>query len=109
MTGRSPSGQSAPVARPDVTRRSRRKSRQTATMNDVAHLARVSPMTVSRVLNRIPSVAPEKRRSVLEAIRILNYSPSDAARHLAGGRAHRIAVPYGNPSGGYMSEFLLGA
>ncbi len=66
-------------------------------------------MTVSRVLNRIPSVAAEKRRSVLEAMRILNYSPSDAARHLAGRRAHRIAVPYGNPSTGYMSEFLLGA
>lgn len=78
-------------------------------MHDVADLAGVSPMTVSRVVNRHPSVTPERRDSVMAAIRKLQYSPSRAARSLARGKAHRIAVPYDNPSNGYMSEFLLGA
>jgi LacI family transcriptional regulator len=77
-------------------------------MHDVANRAGVSPMTVSRVVNRESNVRPETRALVISAIRELNYSPSSAARSLAGAEAHRIAVVYNNPSSGYLSEFLLG-
>jgi LacI family transcriptional regulator len=88
--------------------RLRRRPVQISTLHDVAQLAGVSPMTASRVVNRESTVGPEKRELVLAAIRKLNYSPSRAARSLAGAETHRIAVAYSNPSSGYMSEFLLG-
>lgn len=88
--------------------RLRRRPIQLSTLQDVAQLAGVSPMTASRVVNRESTVGPEKRDLVLAAIRELNYSPSRAARSLTGAETHRIAVVYSNPSSGYMSEFLLG-
>jgi LacI family transcriptional regulator len=77
-------------------------------MQDVADRAGVSPMTVSRVMNREGNVRVQTRDLVKTAIRELNYSPSPAARSLAGSAPHRIGVLYDNPSTGYLSEFLLG-
>ncbi|WP_145649489.1 LacI family DNA-binding transcriptional regulator [Pseudoduganella lurida] len=78
------------------------------TMSDVAQLAGVSPMTVSRVMNGDPNVRPGTRRRVDEAVAALNYVPNQAARRLAGARAIRIGFLYSNPSAGYLSEFLVG-
>jgi LacI family gluconate utilization system Gnt-I transcriptional repressor len=55
------------------------------TMQDVAQLARVSPMTVSRVLNEPDKVAPETRERVRAAITELGYVPD----RLAGGLSSR--------------------
>jgi LacI family transcriptional regulator len=65
-------------------------------------------MTVSRVINHENTVRSETRDLVNTAIQELNYSPSSAARSLAGSGPHRIGVLYHNPSTGYLSEFLLG-
>lgn len=65
-------------------------------------------MTVSRVINRGNNVRAETRDLVNHAIEELNYSPSSAARSLAGSEPHRIGVLYHNPSTGYLSEFLVG-
>ena len=54
-----------------------------ATLDDVARLAGVSPATVSRCLNRPESVNPEKRQRVLGAVNTLGYVPHGAARALA--------------------------
>jgi len=54
-----------------------------ATINDVAHLAGVSIMTVSRVIREQPNVRPETRRRVQEAIKKLDYHPSFSARALS--------------------------
>ncbi|HTP39153.1 MAG TPA: LacI family DNA-binding transcriptional regulator [Steroidobacteraceae bacterium] len=89
--------------------RTRRRSTQGATIRDVAALAGVSPMTVSRVINHEENVRPETRELVDAAIRELNYTPSPAARSLAGSEPFRIGLLYDNPSTGYLSEFLLGA
>jgi LacI family transcriptional regulator len=75
---------------------------------DVADRAGVSPMTVSRVVNRDDAVAPATRTRVEEAIAALGYLPNRAARSLAGGRQCRVALVYGNPSGAYLSELLVG-
>lgn len=77
-------------------------------MQDVADRAGVSPMTVSRVMNRDGNVRARTRNLVKTAVRELNYSPSLAARKLTGSAPHRIGVLYHNPSTGYLSEFLLG-
>src|SRR3984957_13468283 len=92
-----------------ATERQRRKSNQSVTIRDVAAHVGVSPMTVSRVINRESNVKPETREMVYAAIRALNYAPSPAARRLAGSVPCRIGLLYDNPSTGYLSELLLGA
>lgn len=52
------------------------------TVRDVARAAGVSPMTVSRVVNGVPSVQPETAARVERAIRELGYQRNDAARNL---------------------------
>ena len=90
-------------------RRTRRRARAGATIKDVARLAGVSPMTVSRVVNGSEYVSNATRQAVQRAIRELGYSPNIAARNLASERGERVGLLYGNPSSAYLSEFLVGA
>lgn len=85
------------------------KKNQTTTIKDVAELARVSQMTVSRVLNDQGAVKDTTRKRVLAAMRELKYRPNVMARNLAGRTGLFIGLIYRNPSYGYLSEFLLGA
>ncbi|GAB3988516.1 LacI family DNA-binding transcriptional regulator [Actinoallomurus acanthiterrae] len=64
----------------------------TVVMADVAKLAGVSPMTVSRVLNSPARVRRETRLRVLDAVRELGYRPNSAARVLATGRSGVLGV-----------------
>ncbi len=89
--------------------RASRRQRGAPTINDVARHAGVSPMTVSRVINGEQVVRPATREKVEAAIAELNYSPSAAARSLAGGEELRIGLLYSNPSSSYLSEFLVGS
>jgi LacI family transcriptional regulator len=54
-------------------------ARRAPTIGDVATLARVSMKTVSRVINRQPTVSPEIVARVEDAIRLLDYHPNVAA------------------------------
>ena len=67
-----------------------------ARMRDVAKLAKVSTMTVSRVLSGAVPVAEETSNRVFRAIELLNYQPNQLARALRGSRSHMIGVlmPY---------------
>ncbi|TFW30516.1 LacI family DNA-binding transcriptional regulator [Massilia horti] len=78
------------------------------TMADVAKLAGVSAMTVSRVMNGKGLVRESTRQKVAEAIAALNYTPNQEARNLAGSKPIRIGFLYSNPSAAYLSEFLVG-
>lgn len=51
-------------------------------MKDVARHAGVSLSTVSYVINDSGPVAESRRARVLDALRVLNYEPNEAARHL---------------------------
>jgi len=51
-------------------------------MKDVAERAGVSLSTVSYVVNKSGPVADDRRARVLDAIRILNYTPNESARSL---------------------------
>ena len=65
---------------------------QKPNIRQVASLAGVSHMTVSRVINDHPSIAPATRERVLTVMRELNYQPNSAARALATRRTNRIGV-----------------
>ena len=86
-----------------------RRSRGTVTIEDVARLAGVSAMTVSRVINRGDNVRERTRKKVLDAVEHLRYSPNTAARNLAAGEATHVGLLYSNPSAAYLSQFLVGA
>lgn len=79
------------------------------TLSEVAKHAGVSPMTVSRVINREGNVREKTKDRVLESIADLNYIPNISARALAGNRTHMIGLLYGNPSAFYLSEIMVGA
>ncbi|KQQ45118.1 LacI family transcriptional regulator [Duganella sp. Leaf126] len=82
--------------------------RSQPTMHDVARLAGVSPMTVSRVMNGKDTVHARTRKKVADAAAALNYMPNQEARKLAGARPIRIGFLYSNPSAGYLSALLVG-
>ena len=62
------------------------------TISDVARAAGVSIKTVSRVLNKERYVREGTRAKVEAAMSALSFSPSQAARALAGHRSHQIAL-----------------
>lgn len=78
-----------------------------ATIKDVARLAGVSFKTVSRVINREPSVGEERQRRVWAAIEELNYQPNLSARQLRGTPGF-IAFIYDNPNSHYVIEMQHG-
>ena len=61
-------------------------------MRDVAELAGVATMTVSRVLNESAPVTEQVRERVLEAIKRLNYKPNPVARSLRKARSNSIGI-----------------
>jgi DNA-binding LacI/PurR family transcriptional regulator len=68
------------------------RRRAAPVMADVAVVAGVSHMTVSRVLNDPESVKPTTRARVQAAMSSLGYRPNTLARALATGRTRRIGV-----------------
>jgi LacI family transcriptional regulator len=72
------------------------------TIKDVSRTAGVSIKTVSRVLNKERYVRADTRAKVEAAVSALNFSPSLAARSLAGKRSHQIALIYDNHSPYYI-------
>lgn len=61
-------------------------------MKDVAQHAGVSISTVSYVLNDSGPVAPERRARVLDAVRVLDYTPNESARNLKGRAAATVGL-----------------
>lgn len=64
--------------------------RQAVTIRHVAAEAGVSLQTVSRVINNEPNVRPVMRERVSAAVARLGYTPSLAARRLAGSRSYLL-------------------
>jgi LacI family transcriptional regulator len=62
------------------------------TVADVAKLAGVGAITVSRVVNDTSYVSVDKKKRIREAIRKLGYRPNQAARVLKGNRAKMIGL-----------------
>jgi LacI family transcriptional regulator len=79
-----------------------------ATIKDVSKLAGVSIKTVSRVLNKEKYVREATRTKVEAAMVTLKFSPSLAARSLAGRRSFQIALIYDNHSPFYIHQIQDG-
>lgn len=63
-----------------------------ATIKDVAQMAQVSAMTVSRVLNQKGYVSEEKRQRVLSCVEALGYRPNQLARSLVLNRSSTVGI-----------------
>ncbi len=61
-------------------------------IRDVATLAQVAPITVSRVLNNPDTVSPKTRSRVEAAIAELEYIPNQIARSLRSNRTNTLAL-----------------
>jgi LacI family transcriptional regulator len=70
------------VARDDIGNGGSGEVTRRPTMKDVARHAGVSVSTVSYVLNNSGPVATSRRARVLDAVRVLNYTPNESARSL---------------------------
>ncbi len=82
-----------------------------ATVVDVAKLAGVSIKTVSRVLNREPSVRKSTLEKVEQAMKDLNYQPNSSGRRLASNRTYLVGLIFDNTkfNSGYINNIQNGA
>jgi LacI family transcriptional regulator len=80
-----------------------------ATIKDIARVSGYSIKTVSRVINKYPSVAKEIREKVEAAIEKLDYQPNLWARALRSSRTHIIALFANETTVPYVSSIQLAA
>jgi len=73
---------------------------------DVAKKAGVSVVTVSRVINNVPTVRESSKEKVLNAINELNYQPNAAARSLARGKTNVIGLIIPNLTDPFIMEVV---
>ena len=78
------------------------------TIQDVAARARVSAMTVSRVINSPARVAPTTRQRVEQAIQELHYVPNALATGLVKGRTRTIALIVSDISNPFFTIVVRG-
>jgi len=79
----------------------------TVSINDVARLAGVSITTVSRVINKSPSVKRKNRSRVLDAVKQLKFEPSVLAQRLATGKSNVVALLIPRYEGIFYSFYAL--
>lgn len=82
------------------SKESRPEKAKRGSIRDVAARAKVSPATVSNVLNHLDVVAPNTRQRVEKAIKELNFVRNESARQLRAGRSRTIGLvvlDIGNP------------
>ncbi|MDO4317847.1 MAG: LacI family DNA-binding transcriptional regulator [Lachnospiraceae bacterium] len=77
-----------------------------ASINDVAKAAKVAKSTVSLVLNNSEHVSEETRKRVEEAIRKLDYHPSQLARNLSRKKTNLIGIVIPDASHPFYGTFL---
>lgn len=79
------------------------------TILDVARAAGVSPMTVSRYLNRPSLLRPATRLKVEQAIARLQYIPNETARTLLTGRTRTVALVVADITNPFFTAVARGA
>jgi LacI family transcriptional regulator len=80
---------------------------KTVSIEDVARLAGVSITTVSRVINKIPSVKEKNRIKVQEVVKQLKFQPSVFAQRLATGKSNVVALVIPRYEGIFYSFYAL--
>ncbi len=87
--------------------RIRKTPSKTISIEDVARKARVSITTVSRVINKIPTVGEKNRAKVLEVIEELKFKPSIFAQRLATGKSNVVTLVMPQYEGIFYSFYAL--
>lgn len=87
--------------------RIRKTPSRNVSIEDVASLSGVSITTVSRVINKFPSVKEKNRKKVLAAIKELKFQPSVFAQRLASGRSNIVALVIPRYEGVFYSFYVL--
>jgi LacI family transcriptional regulator len=87
--------------------RTKKSASKTVSIEDVARLAGVSITTVSRVINKLPTVKEKNRRLVLEVIKQLNFQPSVFAQRLATGKSNVVAFVIPRYEGVFYSFYAM--
>ncbi|MBN1912828.1 MAG: LacI family DNA-binding transcriptional regulator [Candidatus Omnitrophica bacterium] len=80
---------------------------KTVSIHDVARASGVSITTVSRVINKLPSVKEANRRKVQEVIKEMKYQPSVLAQRLATGKSNVVALVIPRYEGIFYSFYAL--
>jgi DNA-binding LacI/PurR family transcriptional regulator len=77
-----------------MNRQNKRQANRRAAVNihDVARRAKVSIATVSRVVNRVPSVGKDLAKRVWKAVEEVGYLPNSQARALVSGRSRILGL-----------------
>jgi len=87
--------------------RIRKGPSKTISIEDVARLADVSISTVSRVINKIPTVKEKNRIKVLDAVKQLKFQPSVFAQRLATGKSNVVMLVIPRYEGIFYSFYAL--
>lgn len=74
----------------------------------MAQAAGVSVATVSRVMNKVPTVNPQLSKNVWEAIRKLGYVPNTQARALVSGRSKILGAIISDITNPFFPELIQG-
>ncbi len=93
----------------DSARRARViEKKKRLSIRDVAHHAKVSIATVSRTINRVPSVDKKLAKRVFAAIEELNYYPNTQARTLVSGRSRIFGLLISEITNPFFPELIQG-
>ena len=77
-------------------------------IRNVAERAKVSIATVSRTINRNPTVNPKMTKRVWDAIRELGYYPNTQARALGSGRSGIFGLIVSDITNPFFAELIQG-
>lgn len=83
-----------------------KKTKKATSIYDVARLAKVSPSTVSRFLNRTTFVSDDKSKQIEKAIKSLGYKPNYQMSQGNNTRSMTIGVLVQNPESPHTSRVL---
>lgn len=85
-----------------------RKEKRRLDIRDVARHARVSIATVSRTINRVPTVDKQLAERVWKSIDALNYFPNTQARSLVSGRSRLFGLLISEITNPFFPELIQG-
>jgi DNA-binding LacI/PurR family transcriptional regulator len=88
--------------------RQKRNEKRHLDIRDVARHARVSIATVSRTINRVPTVDQQLAERVWKAIEELNYFPNTQARALVSGRTRLLGLLVSEITNPFFPELIEG-
>jgi LacI family transcriptional regulator len=88
--------------------RAPKKEKRRLDIRDVAKHARVSIATVSRTINRVPTVDKQLAERVWKSIDALNYFPNTQARSLVSGRSRLFGLLISEITNPFFPELIRG-